>query len=173
MNKNQIRLNAFSFLGEYNPKVKTKFSNICAKTGQYSVPNELFQKRTPRKNRVLISWKTVKNNKLTMEQLRTFTGGVAVEFINEDFFEPVNQTNPIFIALKSKLGSDEIVSSVITIRSESGSSSSQDQRNAFKKLINNTVVTYRGQSITITRSNFSSCVLALLIYGISESILAR
>lgn len=154
MNKNQIRLSAFNFLGEYDPKVRTKFSNICAKTGQYSVPNELFQKRTPRKNRVLISWKTVKNNGLTIDQLRAFTGGVAVEFINEDFFEPANQNDPTFVALKDKLGSDDIVSSVITIRSESGSSSSQDQRDAFKKLINNTTVTYRGQLVTITRSNY-------------------
>lgn len=154
MNKNEIRLSAFNFLGEYGPKVRTKFSNICAKTGQYSVPNELFQKRTPRKNRVLISWKTVKNNGLTIEQLRSFTGGVAVEFINEDFFEPANQNDPTFIALKEKLGSDDIVSSVITIRSESGSSSSQDQRDAFKKLVNNTTVTYRGQNVTITRSNY-------------------
>ena len=156
MSKNQIRLNAFNFLGEYDSKIRTKFSNICAKTGQYSVPNELFQKRTPRKNRVLISWKTVKNNKLTIEQLKTFTGGVAVEFINEDFFEPINQNDPTFIELVSKLGSDEVVSSIITIRSESGSSSSQDQRNAFNKLINNTTVTYRGQSITITRSNYKN-----------------
>ncbi len=55
MNKNQIRLSAFNFLGEYDPKIRTKFSNICSKIGQHSVPNELFQKRTPRKNRVLIS----------------------------------------------------------------------------------------------------------------------
>lgn len=156
MNKNQIRLSAFSFLGEYDPKVRTKFSNICAKTGQYSVPNELFQKRTPRKNRVLISWKTVKNNCLTLVQLKTFTGGVAVEFINEDFFEPSNQSDPTFIALKNKLGSNDIVSSVITIRSESGSSSSRDQRDAFKKLINNTTVIYRGQSITINQSNYKN-----------------
>lgn len=155
MNKNQIRLNAFNFLGKYNPKIRTKFSNICSKTGQYSVPNELFQKRTSRKNRVLISWKTVKDNKLTIDQLRTFTGGVAVEFINEDFFDQTNQTDPTFLALKEKLGSDDIVSSIITIRSESGSSSSQNQRDAFKKLINNTAVTYRGQTITITDKNYT------------------
>ena len=154
MKKNQIRLNAFSFLGDYNPKIRTKFSNICAKTGQYSVPDELFQKRTPRKNRVLISWKTVNRNNLTFEQLKTFSGGVAVEFINEDFFEPANQSNPTFIALKNKLGSDEIVSSIITIRSESGSSSSQIQRDSFQQLINNTQVTYKGQNITINESNY-------------------
>lgn len=154
MDKNQIKISAFSFLRAYGPNVKSKFTNICAKTGKYNVPNELFQKRTTRKNRVLISWKTVKNNNLTINQLRTFTGGVVVEFINDDFFEPANQNDPTFIALKSRLGSDDIVSSIITIRSESGSSSSQEQRAAFKKLINNTCVTYRGQTVTITRDNY-------------------
>ena len=38
------------------------------------MPDELFQKRTSRKNRVLISWKTVKNNNLTVEQLETLLG---------------------------------------------------------------------------------------------------
>lgn len=165
MNKNQIRLNVFNFLGEYDEKIRTKFSNICAKTGQYSIPNELYQKRTPRKNRVLISWKTVKNNALTIEQLRTFTGGVAVEFINEDYFDPSNQNNPTFIALKDKLGSDDTISSIITIRSESGSSSSQAQRNAFQKLISNTIVTYRGQKVIITRSNYKDYVITQTARG--------
>jgi len=165
MTKNQIRLKAINFLGDYNPKIRTKFTNICGKTGQYSVPDELYQKRPPRKNRVLISWKTVKRNHLTMEQLKTFTGGVAVEFVNEDFFAPENQTDPTFIALRDKLGSDEIVSSVITIRSETGSSSSQDQRDAFQKLINNTQVTYRGEIVTITADNYEDYVIAQVFRG--------
>ena len=33
---------------EQQKLIKTKFMNISAKTGQYNVPNELFQKRTPR-----------------------------------------------------------------------------------------------------------------------------
>lgn len=154
MNKNSIRLKAFNFLGNYDSKIRTKFSNICSKTGQYNVPIELFQKRTPRKNRVLISWKTVKKNGLTIDQLKTFTGGVAVEFVNGDFFAPENQSDPLFIALKNKLGSDEIVSSIITIRSETGSSSSKDQRDAFQMLINDTKVIYKGQQIIINRNNY-------------------
>ncbi len=154
MNKNQIRLNAFSFLGNYDPKIRTKFYNICAKTGQYSVPNELFQKRTPRKNRVLISWKAVKKNNITIDQLKTFTGGVAVEFINEDYFAPENQSDPTFNTLKQRIGSDDVVSAIITIRSESGSSSSKDQRDAFQQLINNTEVMYKGQHVILNKNNY-------------------
>ena len=50
MEKNKIRREAFDYLSEYGTKVKTKFSNICSKTGKYDVPTELFQKRTSRKN---------------------------------------------------------------------------------------------------------------------------
>lgn len=125
-----------------NAKIKEKFSNITAKTGRYNVPEELFQKRTPRKNRVLISWKNVKENNLTMEQLESFSGGVVIEFVNNDFFLEENQTDPLFIKLKNELGSDNIVSSIISIRSEAGSSSSEEQRNAYKKLIQNTEVIY-------------------------------
>lgn len=125
-----------------NAKIKEKFSNITAKTGRYNVPEELFQKRTPRKNRVLISWKKVKENNLTMEQLNSFSGGVVIEFVNNDFFLEQNQTDPLFTELKNKLGSDGIVSSIISIRSEAGSSSSEEQRNAYEKLIQNTEVNY-------------------------------
>ena len=125
-----------------NAKIKEKFSNITAKTGRYNVPEELFQKRTHRKNRVLISWKKVKENNLTIEQLESFSGGVVIEFVNNDFFLEENQTNPLFIKLKNKLGSDDIVSSIISIRSEAGSSSSEEQRNAYEKLIQNTEVNY-------------------------------
>ena|GEM_PF-954901 len=125
-----------------NAKIKEKFSNITAKTGRYNVPEELFQKRTPRKNRVLISWKKVKENNLTMEQLNSFSGGVVIEFVNNDFFLGQNQTDPLFVELKNKLGSDGIVSSIISIRSEAGSSSSEEQRNAYEKLIQNTIVNY-------------------------------
>ena len=165
MNKNKIRLNAFNFLGTYGPKIKTKFSNICGKTGQYDVPTELFQKRTSRKNRVLISWKTLKANNITIEQLETFTGGVVVEFINDDFFDITNQNDPTFIALKAKLGSDELVSSIITIRSESGSSSSQVQRNAFQKLINNTHVLYKGKEIILTKANYQAYAIKQIESG--------
>ena len=136
MTKSQIRNKAINFLdnfGEGN-KIRTKFTNVCGKTGQYNVPNELFQKRTSRKNRVLISWKTVNKNGITLEQLETFTGGVVIEFINNDYFQEDANKNSLFNILKSKLGSDEIVSSVISIRNEDGGSSSQMARNAFEKL---------------------------------------
>lgn len=154
MDKSQIRLEAFNFLGSYNPKIRTKFNNISGKTGQYNVPSELFQKRTSRKNRVLISWKSVRQNNLSIKQLATFSGGVTVEFINEDFFLPENQNDPLFKELTSRIGSDDIVSAMISIRSESGSSSSATQRENYNKLINNTEVLYKGKKVVINAKNY-------------------
>ena len=150
IDKNKTRLNAFNFLGKFGENIKTKLKNVCGKTGQYNVPKELFQKRTSRSNRVLISWRVVERNKLTIDQLETFSGGVAVEFVNNDFFDKSNKKNKVFNELTKRLGSDEIVSSIISIRSADGNSSSQEQRNAFNKLIDNTKVLYKNKTITIT-----------------------
>lgn len=165
MDKNRVRLDALNFLGNFDYKIRTKFSNICAKTGQYDVPSELFQKRTSRKNRVLLPWKDVKNSRLTVEQLRSFSGGVAVEFVNEDYFLPENQNDPVFMALKDKIGIDEIVSSIITIRSESGSSSSAVQRENFAKLLNNTYVKYKGKDIYLNENNYQQYAIRRLRSG--------
>lgn len=154
VNKNKIRLKAFNFLGSFGEKIKTKFTNVCAKTGQYNVPNELFQKRTSRSNRVLIAWKSVKENNLNIKELRSFSGGVVVEFINNDFFDESNNEIPIFNVLKNLIGSNEIVSSIISIRSESGSSSSAIQRDAFAKLVNNTKINYKGDTVCINIDNY-------------------
>lgn len=117
--------------------IQEKFNNISGKTGGYFVPETLFQKRTPRKNRVLIPYEHVLKNNLTYEILTKFTGGVAVEFVNNDFFDELDkseeQQSNIFKILKTKLGSDDTVSAIIDIRS-TGSSSSEAQRNALVKL---------------------------------------
>lgn len=119
--------------------MKEKFNNISGKTGQYSVPDTLFQKRTPRSNRVLIPFTDVVNSKLTYEQLKTIRGGVAVEFVNNDYFNqlalPECKQNDVFKKLKNKLGTDEIVSAVIVIRSNQGSSSSAEQRKSLQNLL--------------------------------------
>lgn len=161
MEKTRLRREAFAFLGSFDNKIRTKLDNISGKTGQYNVPDRLYQKRTNRKNRVLISWKTVIKNNLSLDELNTFSGGVVVEFVNEDFFEENNQTNPLFLELKNRLGSNENVSSIITIRSESGSSSSFIQRKAFERLIDNLEVLYLNQLVTITADNYKN-------YGIRQ-----
>jgi len=161
MEKTRLRREAFAFLGSFDNKIRTKLDNISGKTGQYNVPDRLYQKRTNRKNRVLISWKTVIKNNLSLDELNTFSGGVVVEFVNEDFFEENNQTNPLFLELKNRLGSNENVSSIITIRSESGSSSSFIQRKAFERLIDNLEVLYLNQLVTITPNNYKN-------YGIRQ-----
>jgi len=138
--KKQLRNRAINYLKKFGStedekrKIETKFKNICGKTGSYNVPNELFQKRTHRKNRVLISWKTVEKNHLTLQHLETFSGGVVVEFVNDDYFQTDNNPQSLFNILKNRLGSDEIVSSMISIRNEDGSSSSQVERDSFDKL---------------------------------------
>ena len=109
MNKILLRRRAFRFLAKFGDNMKAKFSNICSKTGSYSVPLELFQKRTPRKNRVLISWEAVIENRISLAQLNSFEGGVAVEFKNNDFFNPKNHSNPLFIELSQRLELDSLV----------------------------------------------------------------
>lgn len=165
MNKKAARDAAFSFLGRIDRKIKTKFSNICGKTGQYDVPDELFQKRTSRKNRVLISWKDVKSNGLTVEQLETFSGGAVVEFVNEDYFLPENQAHPVFIELKNRIGGDGNVAAIITIRSESGSSSSAIQREYFARLTSGTHIKYKGDEVVLNRNNYTEYALKKDIGG--------
>lgn len=165
MTKTQLRQRAFRFLRYFGENMQAKFSNICAKTGAYSVPPELFQKRTPRKNRALISWEAVKRNNLTMPQLDTFEGGVVVEFINNDFFDEENYSDELFCQLKNRLGSNENVSAIISIKSEAGSSSSAVQREAFAKLIDNTEVCYRGNNIVINRNNYEQYAIKQDITG--------
>ncbi len=165
MTRRQTRLKVFSFFGSYSEDIRTKFDNICGKTGSYNVPLQLFQKRTHRKNRVLISWSTVKDNNLTIEQLNTFDGGITVEFINEDYFEEGNRSNPIFLELLNRIGSDEKVSAILSFRSETGTSSSAHQREYFNRLLNNTEVIYRGQRIVINESNYRNFYLKQIAPG--------
>ena len=129
------------------------------------MPNELFQKRTPRSNRVLIEWKVVNDNHLTLEQLKSFSGGVVVEFLNNDFFDEKNNKNPLFIELKNRIGSDDLVSSIISIHSEAGSSSSEIQRKSFVKLIDNTEVLYKGKKIIINKKNYQNYAIKQIKKG--------
>lgn len=157
--KRELRNICFIFLEKYSRDIRTKMENVCGKTGRYNVPENLFQGRTSRKNRVLISWKTVKNNNLTIDKLKTFKGGVVVEFINNDLFNEDNQQNPIFISLKNKIGSNDIISAIISFRTEDGSSSSAVQREAFDKFLNNTTIHYRGRDIIINKDNYMHYII--------------
>lgn len=154
MNKSDVKNKAFRYLKSFAPsKTVTKITNITGKTGQYNVPDELFQKRTARKNRVLISWKSVKNNNLTLQNLKAFEGGVVVEFINDDYFNKDNYPDELFQYLVKKIGSDDLVSSMISIRSETGSSSSSIQRKYYNRLLNGTEFIYNGQKVLINKNN--------------------
>lgn len=100
-----------------------------------------------------------KKNNLTIDKLKTFKGGVVIEFVNNDIFKEENQQNPIFISLKNKIGSDDIVSSMISFRTEDGSSSSSFQRKAFNKFLNNTTIHYRGADIIINKDNYMNYII--------------
>lgn len=152
--RKKLRNDCFRFFKAYNKDIRTKLGNICGKTGRYNVPKNLYQSRTSRRNRILISWRAVKNNKLTIEMLKSFNGGVVVEFLNNDIFNEENQKNPIFIELKDRIGSDDIVSAMISFRTEEGSSSSAIQREAFERFLNNTTVKYKGEDIVINKDNY-------------------
>ena len=125
MTNKQLRNAAINFIAkcgkcslddDNDQKIVTKFKNVCQKTGQYNVPSELFQKRTSRTNRVLMSWKDVKNNNLTIDMLKSFKNGITIEFLNNDFFNDDNYTDELFLALIEKLGSNETISSIISIQ---------------------------------------------------------
>lgn len=138
-----LKNNGINYLKSYftdkkdKDTIVAKFKNISGKTGQYFVPDTLFQKRTNRKNRVLIPFEHILDNHITYKELGKFEGGVVVEFVNNDYFDqlnlPENKQNDVFKRLKDKLGSDENVSAMIDIRSE-GESSSQVQREALEKV---------------------------------------
>lgn len=126
-----------SFWNSFDDKlIVEKFKNIRGKTAQYDVPTELWQKRTSVSNRVLLRWKLIKQNKITLEQLKTFYGGVCVDFVNDDFINPQNKNDKLFQYLKSKLGGNDMISSMISIRNEDGSSSSQFLRDTYQTIVN-------------------------------------
>lgn len=152
----QLKNNLNSFFNAINPKIKTKFSNIVAKTRQNDIPKNIWLDRTARYSRVLISWKKVKANHITFEQLQSFSGGVTIEFINEDWFDTTNQTDPLFIQLKERLGSNDTVSSIISFRSEDGTISSAHSQTFFNIFINGTTLKYNGTTITITQDNYEN-----------------
>lgn len=165
MDKSVLRKELFNFLYSFGKNFKSKFNNICGKTGQYNVPLELYQKRTSRKNRVLMSWQSIKKNNLSFEQLDSFEGGLVVDFKNYDFFDEKNNSDGLFLKLKNRLGSNENVSSVITIRSEEGSSSSAIPREVYDKLISNTHLYYQGKEIVINEKNVYEFAISQDIRG--------
>lgn len=152
--KRELKNKCFNFLGLFGENIKEKMSNICGKTGAYNVPDELYQKRTKRSNRVLISWNAVRKNNLTIEQLETCENGVVVELLNGDYFNEKNYENETFKELIKKIGSDDVVSAMISFRSENGSSSSEIPRKYFNMFLNNTKVDYKGDTITINKDNY-------------------
>jgi hypothetical protein len=128
----KLKTKLFAFWSRIDPKVREKFNNLNGKTSQYGVPNMLFQKRTSRTNRVLLSWKTLYSNNMSLEHLRTFYGGVCVEFVNEDFLNPSYSENEVYNYLKERIDSDEKISAIVTFRTEDGDSGAAIPRSSYK-----------------------------------------
>jgi len=133
MKISQIKRNLNSLFRSIDPLVHTKFSNINGKTANVYVEPHLFQDRTSRNNRVLIPWKSVNKNNLSLEELNTFSNGVCVEFVNYDFFNDDYLNNVTFNELKTKLGSDDNVSSIVSFKTEDGDPGANTARESFNK----------------------------------------
>ena len=118
MNQEQakkLKRKLFKCWKDIDPKIREKFNNLNGKTGRYNVPKKLFQKRTSRQNRVLIPWKTINQNNITIKQLETFYGGVCVEFVNYDFFNPEYDNDSIHTHLKKLVGNNGLISAMISL----------------------------------------------------------
>ena len=134
-NAQLIKKQLWDIWGKLDPKILEKFKNLNGKTGQYDVPDVLFQKRTSRSNRVLLRWKIIEQNNITIDQLKTFFGGVCVEFVNEDFYHNKNRENELFNFLVSKIGSDEKISSMLSFRNEDGDSGATISRENYTNFV--------------------------------------
>lgn len=128
-----LRIKLWSAWAKLDPKIKEKFSNINGKTGKYGVPDCLFQKRTSRCNRILLPWRTILQNQLTLEQLNTFNGGVCVEFVNDDVVNEEYKKLDLYNTLIKKVGSNEKISALISFRTVDGDSGATIARNSYNK----------------------------------------
>lgn len=155
--KSELKFEILNFLKNlFGQSIETKIKNIIEKASKYDVPTALYQNGTSRSNRVLIPWKDVYKNNMSLEQLNSFEGGIVVEFVNNDFFNPEFKENKLFLTLKNRLGGNENVSSIITIRNENGKSDSREQREAFNKLTNNFKLLYQNQMIELNKDNYKN-----------------
>lgn len=135
--KKKLIGNVKSIIRKKELKVLQKVINIEQKTSPYDVPKELFQQRTPRTARVLISLSTVIENKLTIKDLEYFEAGVVVEFVNDDYLRYLKDESrdQVVDDLLKRLGSDEKVSSMISFRSIDGKSSGAVPEQSYRKFL--------------------------------------
>lgn len=128
---------AKSIIKKKDTKIYEKVKNIEQKTGRYDVPTELFQQRTSRTGRVLISLSTVIKNKLTIKNLEYFEGGVVVEFVNDDYLDYLEKRSesPVASELLNRIGSDDKVSSMISFRGIDGRSSGALPKRSYEAFL--------------------------------------
>ncbi len=121
---------------QFIPGIYEKFNNVNGKTSQYDVPDALWTKRTSRTNRVLLRWQIVKQNKClqSINNLNQFENGVCIEFINGEADQAEDKKMlPLKNYLKGRIGSDEQISAIETIRSVDGDSGANEARKFIEK----------------------------------------
>lgn len=128
---------AKSIIKKQDLKIHEKVNNIGQKTGRYDVPTELFQQRTSRTGRVLISLSTVMDNKLTIKELEYFEAGVVVEFVNDDYLRYLKDESrdQVVDDLLKRIGSDDKVSSMISFRGIDGRSSGALPKRSYEAFL--------------------------------------
>ena len=132
----KLKNKVFKIFNEIDPLIKEKFKNVCGKTSQYKVPKALFQDRTARTSRVLLPFKSIMDNSdILISRLKDFSGGVCVEFVNDDYFNEEFRKTKEFKFLASLLGADDKVSAIISFRQESGDPGGRVPRECWSKFV--------------------------------------
>lgn len=128
----QLKSDLLDLWAGFHRLIYTKFKNTIGKTAMYGVPDILFQDRTLRSNRVLLPWKTIVKNEIFINQIETFYGGVCIEFVNYDIFNPDEYNYDLFNTLLEKIGDDGIISAIISFRTEDGDPGATVARHSFR-----------------------------------------
>ncbi len=114
--------------------IQTKLKNINKAADDNAIP--CTTKRVSQTSREFIPYKIIKYNNITLQQLQTEPNGVAVG-LSYDVYESLrdsdNKTELEQYLLKN-IGGNNIVSSIVYIMKEEGSSGSGPQREMLKKL---------------------------------------
>ena len=132
----KLKNNVLRIFNEIDPLIKEKFNNVCGKTSQYKVPAALFQNRTARRSRVLLPFKSIMDNSdILISRLKDFSGGVCVEFVNDDYFNEEFRKTKEFKFLAPLVGADDKISAIISFRQESGDPGARVPRECWSKFV--------------------------------------
>ena len=112
-------------------KSKTKIGNIC-KAGTKAI---LSTKRVSPNSRIIMDYRTIISNNLTLEQLATHKHGTVIAIHFSDFEKIKNNSNRNELEqyIYDNIGSDNTVSCILYLTNEPGSPSDNEARNLLPK----------------------------------------